>query len=429
MNRVTAWAISAAIAAFVGIIAWLGSETRSATETALASVLLTFVSIGATWIVSHYYYLMTNARDIERVTVQHNESLKTYARKAEEKVTNLSKELGRLSIYLREYLDYDSERDLLDVVLGVRDERITGAIHIVEMLRSVNDTSLSDWYGVIGEELEKKKEQEDEIEARKEKTVIDAIDKLGRVIEERSSSQKEPIGEANIIARIEEMRSELTTVALGLRSGLPSRPAPIPIRARQKIYLPCPSCQNDIEIQHSRAGKIKYRASICSSCHTRLVIRPTEDGEPEIELRGIRPGQIICPKCETAQSAELDNVAGAMVLVDCVQCGQKVRASRGVRGITCALLDGADQVLLSAVRKLLPPQPWPKGVHTEIAVKLGTTGKKVQKAIDKLIEAGVFKPQIDGVLYEPTQMPAGPDALSKSDEKSAADTSPGTGSK
>jgi ssDNA-binding Zn-finger/Zn-ribbon topoisomerase 1 len=421
MNRVSAYAVTAAIVAFVGIIIWLGSEARSTTETALASVLLTLVSIGATWIVSHYYYLMTNAKDIERVTIQHDESLKTYARKAAEKVTNLSRELSRLSGYLREYLDYESSGDSLEVVLGVRDERLSGAIHIVEMLRSVNDTSLSDWYGVIGEELEKKKEHEDEIEARREKTIIEAIDKLGNMIQERAGSQKEVISEANIIARIEEMRSELTTVALGLRSASPGRSAPTPIRARPRMYLPCPACQSDIEIENSRAGKVKFKAYACSSCHTRVVVRPTETGEPMIALRGITPERVLCPKCETPQTVELDNVAGATAVIDCVQCAQKIRASRGVQGITCTFLDGTDQALLAAVKQLLPPQPWPKGIHAEIAAKLGGSAKKVQKAINHLIETGVFRPQINGVLYEPRPVSPNADATSNLAEKSAPD--------
>src|SRR5438270_11216721 len=121
---------------------------------------------------------MATTKEVERVTLQHDESLKTYALKAAEKVTNLSRELDRLSDYLREYLSYNAEGEALEVVLSVRDERVASAIHIVEILRSVNDTSLSDWQGVIGDELEKKKEEEEQIEARREQTLIETTEKL-----------------------------------------------------------------------------------------------------------------------------------------------------------------------------------------------------------------------------------------------------------
>ena len=297
MNKVIAGAVGAAVIVFLGIIIWLGSGARSATETALSSVLLTLVSVAATWIVSHAYHIMAATQEIERVTLQHDESLKTYARKAAEKVTNLSNELSRLSSYLTQYLEYQTDGDSLDVVMSQRDERLTGAIHIVEMLRSVNDTSLSDWYGVIGEELEKKKERQEETEARREQTVIGALDKISHMLEEYRREPRETIDESRIIAQIEDMRAELTGVALGLRAPFAARLTPSPFGIRNKVYLPCPSCQSDVEIKHSRAGKVKYKSYVCGSCHTRIVVRPSTGGEPIIELRHVQAETVNCPLC------------------------------------------------------------------------------------------------------------------------------------
>jgi hypothetical protein len=41
----------------------------------------------------------------------------------------------------------------VDEALQAREERIESAIHLIRTLKSVNDTSLSDWEGVIGDEL------------------------------------------------------------------------------------------------------------------------------------------------------------------------------------------------------------------------------------------------------------------------------------
>lgn len=51
------------------------------------------------------------------------------------------------------------------------------------------------------------------------------------------------------------------------------------------------------------------------------------------------------------------------------------------------------------VRNLLPPQPWPVGIHKKIIKTLNSTNNKVSTAIHELIERGEILKQIDGVLY------------------------------
>lgn len=52
------------------------------------------------------------------------------------------------------------------------------------------------------------------------------------------------------------------------------------------------------------------------------------------------------------------------------------------------------------VKNNLPKQPWKKGVHKDIAAKLGISNKEVSSAINILIEAGIFKDQVDGQLVD-----------------------------
>lgn len=52
--------------------------------------------------------------------------------------------------------------------------------------------------------------------------------------------------------------------------------------------------------------------------------------------------------------------------------------------------------VISLVRNELPEQPWAKGVHKEIAQRLGLSNGKVSSAIDVLILRGVFRDQVDG---------------------------------
>jgi hypothetical protein len=53
---------------------------------------------------------------------------------------------------------------------------------------------------------------------------------------------------------------------------------------------------------------------------------------------------------------------------------------------------------IKLVRDSLPAQPWSKGVHKEVATRLGISNGKVSAAIDVLISRGVFKDQVHGRL-------------------------------
>jgi hypothetical protein len=55
---------------------------------------------------------------------------------------------------------------------------------------------------------------------------------------------------------------------------------------------------------------------------------------------------------------------------------------------------------LAQVDMLLSAQPWPRGIHIEVAEKLGVPRIKVQRAIEQLIRSGRRIQQVDGILYD-----------------------------
>jgi len=63
--------------------------------------------------------------------------------------------------------------------------------------------------------------------------------------------------------------------------------------------------------------------------------------------------------------------------------------------------DDLNLEILFAVREMLPSQPWPEGIHKEIAEKLGISNNTVNKYISELIARGDFMPQVDGQLFPP----------------------------
>ncbi|MFM9968880.1 MAG: hypothetical protein ACKVQK_10830, partial [Burkholderiales bacterium] len=68
---------------------------------------------------------------------------------------------------------------------------------------------------------------------------------------------------------------------------------------------------------------------------------------------------------------------------------------RGPDGVPIDL----DAELLHSVKSLLPPQPWPKGIHREIGDKLNLTDKQMSRYIRELIRRGDFMEQLDGQLF------------------------------
>lgn len=105
---------------------------------------------------SHIYAQTSQKLAVQEVKEFHQANLRTYALKAAEKVNNLSNELNLLSVYLQQELD-SADYDSTDEELLAKEERLESAIHIINTLKSVNDTALSDWEGVIGDELDQQR--------------------------------------------------------------------------------------------------------------------------------------------------------------------------------------------------------------------------------------------------------------------------------
>jgi predicted RNA-binding Zn-ribbon protein involved in translation (DUF1610 family) len=400
---------SAAIFAilFAGVTLWIGSNAKSATENALASVFLALISIAASWILAHYYYLSAKENEIDKITELHNANLRTYALKAAEKVTNLSSELARLSSYLRDYLQNDHNEDSLDVVLNTRDERIYGAVHIVEMLRSVNDTSLSDWKGVIGDELDKKREEDEEKEIQREERLGEIAQKINLLLENRQGATDNDV-EKNVLFAMQQMRKELETV-LASNNTNPRQPpfsSTAPADERPRFFAACPQCGNAIRINVSKRGKVHTKTYACGLCGTKLVSGQDEHNNPMLDFRVEKQENVKCPSCGREHVVLIENVPGVSVLRECNSCSERFKVNRTpknaltVTSLGRASTQDLNPDIIATVRGLLPIQPWPKGTATEIASKLGISRGVVKSAITHLMHIGVFRYQVDGQLYD-----------------------------
>jgi len=56
--------------------------------------------------------------------------------------------------------------------------------------------------------------------------------------------------------------------------------------------------------------------------------------------------------------------------------------------------------IVDNVKKILPNQPWQKGMHLKISKQLNITPMQVSRAIQKLIDNNICYNQVDGIVYD-----------------------------
>lgn len=227
METKNGWITGALIVVLVvGIVACLWRITQSAptqNEALLLSLFLTLLSIIASWVVSRYYSESS-----------YNKSLRIFALKAAEKVTNLSNELDRLIVFIQEELK-DEEYDSHAEALLAKNLRFEGAIHIINTLKSVNDRSLSDWQGVIGEEISAQRE----VQVEREETLrelLERLDSLQHATLDSTQSHHDEERE-HLFSEVASIRNELRFLASRV-SGVPVIPARVPKKKERSKAMP-----------------------------------------------------------------------------------------------------------------------------------------------------------------------------------------------
>ena len=58
---------------------------------------------------------------------------------------------------------------------------------------------------------------------------------------------------------------------------------------------------------------------------------------------------------------------------------------------------------IEQVAQCLPEQPWPTGIHREVAERLSVKNSQISEAIKELIRQGRFRDQVDGELVDPEE--------------------------
>jgi RNase P subunit RPR2 len=398
-QRVFFFLVTCAALFFVAVsvsIYVLGSAELNARETGLLGLVLTIFSLVVGAIITHIYSTQARLDAIREVTEFHQKNLRIYALKAAEKVNNLSKELGRLSAYLEQELQ-ETDYGGTEEELSAKEERIQSAIHLISALKSVNDTALSDWQGVIGEEINEQRERA----GQREETLRQVVDRLAALeaLQREDVVTNPDIAIAPLQEQLEILRRDVRALAGEL--GAPFLSTTRRHSPKHLVQSICPSCANPLSFgQKPRDGSKK--AITCKKCDTDLISEYSEDTGFTLRLRRELQEEVLCPSCNVESIFPIDEWHTASTTVTCPNCANSIRLARSTSGLRINLMpmQGAkykatEEVILQ-VKAELPQQPWPKGIDKTVAEKLQVPLAVVRKAIQQLIYRGDFMDQYDG---------------------------------
>lgn len=379
------------ICGVVGVLIYLSIGELSTRETGLLSTILTILSVLAAWILSHLYAANSHKRAISDVKSAHQENLQTYALKAAEKVNNLSDQLNKLSIYIEEELETNTH-ETIEETLRAREERLYSTVQMIGMLKSVNDTSLSDWQGVIGEQLEEQREEREE----REEELRELVSRLEDLWSKESDRK--------VDHQLADLQRDVRVLMAGV-GGVTFKAKPPRKNTRRDVTVKCPECSN--ELNYRQRARINSNKSIdCAECKTKLIsLYSKEIDEFELIRREPVAESFQCSACTNEIQRELDNFPSTSIVTKCDHCENKLKIVRlSNRQLKVTTSPGIPKVLtddmLDQIKNLLPEQPWPKDTHKDIAAKLDISPTVVSKATRILINKGEFKEQINGKLYE-----------------------------
>jgi uncharacterized protein YbaR (Trm112 family) len=347
---------------------------------------LTILSLLGSWIASRHY-----------AELSFNTNLRVFALKAAEKVNNLSNELDRLSAFLQQELE-SVENYTPDQTILSKEATIEAAIHMINTLKSVNDTSLSDWRGVIGDELsaqrEERKEREEDL-----RELVDRIELLSLQLGDTKDARDYTT--ALLSKEVTSIKSDLRMLASQV-GGVPLRR---PKMIRREVELACPSCSNALRYtQKLKEGS--FKAITCQECHSKL-ISVYNNGSFLLTRNEPQAVRTACPVCNGDLNVMLELTPGKAVTINCSSCKADVQVVRAKNEIRTRLVPfqrvtdiQLNENILTLVQQAMPPQPWPKGAAKAAAVKLGLPHSLVSDAVTELIKRGTFDMQIDGTIYK-----------------------------
>lgn len=318
------------ILCIVGILVIAGLSELSPREYLFLSILLTGLAIVASWLATSLASKSSSEQMRETLKAEYMENLRTYALKAAEKVQNLSMEMERLIDYVKGSTPSEEEGDV-----KMAAERLKTVALMLETIKSVNDTALSDWRGIIGEELKKQEQIETDIEAIFSK--IEDLEEATTAPTVTTMLGEQPwLPSTGALAAAVDwetiykgtLHPGLENIDEDIQRYASSSPIPVRMPRRRKIeaLIKCPKCESEKQTRVTlRAGYQKIAR--CGNCRNYFTIKVDSDLNISTDSIGTKDTIVKCVLCDEEHTVTFPIWPGYVFHHSCPKCHSVIYAN------------------------------------------------------------------------------------------------------
>jgi len=374
----------ALIIIIVAILVIAGLSELSSREYLFLSILLTVLAIAASWLGTSLASRASSEQMRQNLRDEYSENLRTYALKAAEKVQNLSSEIERIIEHVQEPLSNGEPGNI-----RLAQEKLKTIAIMLETIKSVNNTALSDWRGIIRDELEKQEEIQTDIDNLYRK--LEALEEL-----QLGSLAPVQLGEQLSIPGIDLDDIDRDIEVYASRSPIPVR---LPKKRRIETLVACPMCRSDNPTKiNLRSG---YKKIVkCQTCG--FFFSVSVDPELNIKTEEIesKKESIKCMLCDSEITIVYPIWPGYCFQPQCPNCHSKIRASvDSEAGIQIQQFEKITKKFLDILEQMVEGTYPDSDRISAIASEFGVSKAKVTQGADVLFHLGRIKgPEEEGLL-------------------------------
>lgn len=311
----------------VGILVVAGLSELSPREYLFLSILLAGLAIAASWLGTSLASKSSSEQMRVTLKAEHMENLRTYALKAAEKVQNLSMEMERLIDYVKGSSPSGEEGDV-----KMAAERLKTVALMLETIKSVNDTALSDWRGIIGDELRKQEQIETDIDAIFSK-IEDLEEAMAAPTVPREQQWLPGVSVPAVTTDWDTiykgtLYSSLENIDKDIQRYASSSPIPVRLPRRRKIdaFIKCPKCENENQTRiNLRAGYQKIGR--CGNCGNYFTVKVDSDLNINTDNIGTKDTIVKCVLCDEEHTVTFPIWPGYVFHHSCPKCHSVIYAN------------------------------------------------------------------------------------------------------
>lgn len=367
----------------VAILVITGLSELSSREYLFLSILLTVLAIAASWFGTSLASRASSDQMRQSLRDEYSENLRTYALKAAEKVQNLSSEIERIIEHVQEPLSNGEPGNI-----RLAQEKLKTIAIMLETIKSVNNTALSDWRGIIKDELEKQEEIQADIDNIYRK--LEALEEI-----QFGSPAQVQLGEQLSVPGIDLEDIDRDIKVYASQSPIPVR---FPKKRRIETLVTCPMCRSE------NATKINLRSGYkkivkCQTCSFFFSISVDPELNIKTEKVKSKKESIKCMLCDGEITVVYPIWPGYCFQPQCPSCHSKIRARiDSEASIQFQQSEKITKKFLDIIEQIVEGTYPDSDRISAIANEFGVSKIKVAQSADVLFHLGRIKGPEEGDL-------------------------------